>query len=340
MNSVNSVRILLIALLVVSTAAGQSIISARSGAIHHVQGTALIDGEPVTLEFAKFPNMKQGSVLETEMGRAEVLLTPGVIFRMAENSSVRMINNRLSDTQLEFLSGSALIEAMELLEGNKIAIHVNNAVVNLEKEGLYRIDGNPPQLRVYKGRARVFKDDQELVAKKGRVVELGTFLAAAKFDAKQDDELYRWSSRRSGYLAMANISSARSLDRYGVPWRMSGWRWNPYFGMFTYVPSFGRFASPFGYSYWSPGLVYAVYAPPRQSIGGGGGGMGSSRGTYSARHGYAVTNSRTSSSGRSSAPVISGGGGSSASSASSGSTSRGSSGSVGRGGSAGGGRGR
>ena len=34
---------------------------------------------------------------------------------------------------------------------------------------------------------------------------------AENFDAKADDELYRWSDRRSGYLAKANVSSANSL---------------------------------------------------------------------------------------------------------------------------------
>ncbi len=328
-------RVFAVAGLAVSTAAAQSIVSARSGAIHHIQGDVYLDGEAVEMEFAKFPNMVEGSVLETGRGRAEILLTPGVILRLAENSSVKMLSNQLNDTQIEFLTGSALVEAMELLDGNKIAFRVNDAVVNLDKAGLYRIDDDPPQLRVYDGKAWVYKDDEKLKAKKGRVVELGTFLAASKFDAKQDDELYRWSSRRSGYLAMANLSAARSLDRWGTSWSRSGWLWNPYFGMFTFVPGYGAFSSPFGYSFWSPARVYMVYNPPRvYSGGGGGGGMSSGGGVYSPRHGYVVTGSRGVSSGASSSS--SGGG----AAASSGGVSRGGGASVGRGGSSGGGRGR
>ena len=79
MNLASVLRILLIAALAVSTAAAQSIISARSGAIHYVEGTALMDGETIEMEPSKFPQMEVGSTIETELGRAEILLTPGVI---------------------------------------------------------------------------------------------------------------------------------------------------------------------------------------------------------------------------------------------------------------------
>lgn len=280
--------------LIVPTLSAQSIVSARSGAIHHVEGVARIDNEVIQTKFAEFPNLEENSVLRTELGRVEMLLTPGVIVRLGEDSALKMLSNRLTDTRLEFLEGSALVEAMEILDDNAITLLYKGAAISIEKPGLYRLDSDPAQLRVYKGKATVTKSDEVLTAKGGRLVELGEFLVATKFDAKDGDSLYRWSSRRSSYLAMANISAARSLDLWGVPWRRAGWYWNPYFGMFTFVPYHGIFSSPFGYSFWSPREVYAVYAPPRQSapmMTSGGWGR------YSSDHGYVVTGGRSVSSG-------------------------------------------
>src|SRR5580658_9872234 len=74
---------------------GQSAISAHSGMIHYVEGKVLLDGQPVDPKFGEFPEMKNDQVLQTEEGRAEVLLTPGVFLRVSEDSSIRMLSNRL-----------------------------------------------------------------------------------------------------------------------------------------------------------------------------------------------------------------------------------------------------
>jgi hypothetical protein len=314
-------------------AAAQSIVSARAGAVHHIEGTVLLDGKEVVREESKFPQMAEGSVLETELGRAEILLTPGVVLRLAERSAIKLVSSKLTDTRVDFMRGAALVEAMEILEDNTVTLFAGESTIQLQKEGLYRLDGDPLQLRVYDGKAQVARDGQQLEVKKGRIVELGAFLAATKFDPKQDDALYRWSSRRSGYMAMANLSAARSMDRWGVPWSMSGWRWNPYFGLFTFVPAYGFLSSPFGYDFYSPGVVYMVYAPPRRVDSGGGWGGG---GGYSPHYGYVVTGSRGASTGSvGGGAAVSGG-----AAASAGSVGRGGGDTVGRGGAAGGGRGR
>ena len=323
-------RILLLAAVCTAVAAAQSIVSARAGAVHHVEGKVLLDGEPVVMEFGKFPQMEEGNVLETELGRAEILLTPGVVLRLAEHSAVKMISNRLTDTRVEFLHGSALIEAVELLKDNAVTFTAGEAVIHFEHEGLYRLDSDPLQLRVYKGKARVFQNDRTLVAKKGKLVELEPFLVATKFDPKQNDALYRWSARRSSYMAMANLSAARYMDRWGIPWNVSGWRWNPYFGLFTFVPAGGIYYSPFGYSFWSPAQVYLVYTPPRPAFGGGGGG-----GVFSPRHGYVIVGTRGAS--VSGTGAVSTGGTTTATTTTG--ASRGGGGTIGRGG-ASGGRGR
>src|ERR1051326_8247865 len=83
----------------------QSVISAHSGIIHYVEGEVSIDGNAIHPKFAEFPEVKAGQLVATAEGRVEILLTPGVFLRMAENTSVRMVSNALADTRLEVVSG-------------------------------------------------------------------------------------------------------------------------------------------------------------------------------------------------------------------------------------------
>src|SRR5580698_1848377 len=101
---------LVLTVAMTSSAWAQSVISAHSGVIHYVEGQVTLDDTAVQPKFAEFPDVKQGQTLAAQDGRAEVLLTPGVFLRLAENSSFRMVSNKLSDTRVEVLSGNAMIE--------------------------------------------------------------------------------------------------------------------------------------------------------------------------------------------------------------------------------------
>jgi hypothetical protein len=85
---------------------------------------------------------------------------------------------------------------------------------------------------------------------------------------------------------MANVSAARGANnsfssgsRYGM------WAFNPYFGFATYLPYRDTLRNPFGYYFYTPYSVMAVFAPrPVYSSGyggGGGGDAGWARGAYS-----------------------------------------------------------
>jgi hypothetical protein len=251
-----------------SAAWAQQVISAHSGVIHFVEGTVTLDGQPVQPKFAEFPDVKNGQTLAAEDGRAEVLLTPGVILRIAENSSFQMVSNSRSDTRLSILTGSAIVEVGELLASNAITVLYNDAHMELVKKGLYRIDSDPGKFRVYDGEARVTAGNQTLLARKGREVLLGAVLDMNAFDVKDTDAFMRWAARRSEYLAQANVSSARSASSlgyagssygsgYGYGSGMMGmgsnWAYNPWYGMFTFMPyGNGMYYSPFGYPFYSP----------------------------------------------------------------------------------------
>ncbi|MGH9661927.1 MAG: hypothetical protein ACRD96_25490 [Bryobacteraceae bacterium] len=235
----------------------QNVISARSGLIHYVEGRALLGTEAVEVKVGVYPEVKEGQTLRTEDGRAEVLLNPGVFLRLGENSAIKMITARLSDTRVEMVSGSAVVEAAEVLAD--VTIVAGESTVLLRKIGVYRFDTG--RLRVSNGEAEVRLGAQTLVVKQGRAVSLDGTLLVEKFDPKVGDALSRWSKRRAEYIAMAHISASKQARGMSGTWS-SGWLFNPYYGMFTFVPGRGVFLSPYGYRYYCPYEVYRVYEPP------------------------------------------------------------------------------
>jgi hypothetical protein len=263
--------------------------------VNYVEGTVLMDGKSVDPKVTELPEVKNKSVLTTEDGRAEVLLTPGAFLRLAENSSFRMISNQLWDTRVEVVSGSAMVEIEELLKDNTVTVQYGDAQIALAKKGLYRIDaGDPGSLRVYDGESRVTQNGDGVTARKGRQVDLGAVLTASNFDSKDTYAFYNWSARRAEYIATANISSARSAGGMGYtnggagytgagyagagyPGMGGQWAYNPWYGMYTFLPGMGFGYSPFGYPIYSP--VTVAYLPPTAY---GGGGIGS-LGTATAR---------------------------------------------------------
>jgi len=276
----------------VAALAQTEVISARSGLVHYIEGQVYVNGRQVQDKLGTFPEVKENQELKTGEGRAEVLLTPGVFLRVGENSSFRMITNRLIDTRLEFLSGSAVIEADDVGKDNSVTVVSGDSAVHVLKKGIYRFDSGPADLRVYDGEAEVTAGDKHVVVKEGHLIALDT-LAEQKFDKNITDALNRWSERRAGYVSMANVSAANSLRNSmfyggfgGGLMFSSGWYWNPYFGMYTFVPGMeGDFFSPYGYQFWSPYNVYMAYMPgyyytPGYAYGGGGGRAGRYTGAY------------------------------------------------------------
>jgi hypothetical protein len=262
----------------------QMAISAKSGLVAHVEGRVLLGEQEVVLKSGgRLTEMKPEQSLKTEEGRAEVLLTPGVIVRLGENSSIKMIANRLEDTRVEITGGSVVVEATEIAKEHAVTLLVGQASVGLRKMALLTLDAQTG-VKVYKGEAQVIAGGSMQILREGRQMEATGTFAMTKFDKNETDALYRWANRRSEMLAMANIASAKSAQRnggMGMGYMQGGWMYNPYFGMFTYLPLSGMLRSPFGFVYYSPGLVNRYYnqyiqaALPVQSQGFGGGGMNS-----------------------------------------------------------------
>jgi len=285
--------VLLAAALAVSA---QNLISAKAGLVHYVEGDVLVNGKPVERKPSLFTTIKPGELLTTGEGRAEVLLGPGVFLRIAENSILRLINAELTDTRVELIAGAAIVEAADTIKENKTTILLQDAAIVLKKEGIYRFQADPAAVRVWTGEAAAIQAGKTVAVKSGRELALAS-MTAVKVDPEQTDELYRWAKRRSGYVALANISGARRAEQWGVPVSgYAGWYFNPWFNMFTFIPARGIWNSPFGWRFFSPGAVGWLYQPGFAAIGTGNrvDSFGRSVPSWNADLGYATVPTRSS----------------------------------------------
>jgi len=226
---------------------------ARPGSLNYVEGQASIEGQSLGPEAIGKSELNPGQSLETGVGKAELLLTPGVFFRLGDNSSVTMISPSLTDTELRLDKGEAAVEVAELHPENNVVIAEDGAKVRLAKTGLYDFDADHDLVRVYQGQANVEVNGRNIEVKKEHQLAFnaGGPMKPEKFDKEQvQDDLYRWSSLRSSYLAEANVDRAQVYQMGN--WYGAGWDWDPYYSCYTFIPGDGIFYSPFGWGFYSP----------------------------------------------------------------------------------------
>jgi hypothetical protein len=164
------------------------------------------------------------------------------------------------------------------------------------KHGLLEISSDPAEVKVYKGETVVTTANDRATVREGRLLSFSAALPTEAFNDKVGDDLYIWARDRSQSVSAANMSSARSLNSSGYGsgygygnlfdsgsgygfgsgngaglggWN-SGWYYNPYFNMFTFVPGAGTSWNAFGYGFFSPYTIYDYYSPSNYWYGGGG----------------------------------------------------------------------
>src|ERR1700721_302949 len=84
--------------------------TARPGTVNYVEGDVSIGGASLTAQSIGSAELDPGQVIETGHGKVEILLTPGVFFRLDDNSAARMIAPDLTNTQIALERGSATVE--------------------------------------------------------------------------------------------------------------------------------------------------------------------------------------------------------------------------------------
>ncbi len=239
--------------------------SAVPGTLNYVEGQVSIGEQSLDAKSIGSAELQTGQRLTTGNGKAEILLTPGVFFRVGNNSSVKMISPSITNTELSLENGHAMVEVAEIHPENDIRVTEDGVSARLVKTGLYDFNQKQDELRVFDGKAVVEGGPKEVTVKGGRELSLvaNNSPKVQKFDRKSYDEgdLYRWSSLRSSYLAEANVDAAgiyaaNGWGPWGYGWMGADWYWDPWFDAFTFIPGDGIFYSPFGWGFYSPWLAY------------------------------------------------------------------------------------
>ncbi len=189
-------------------------VSTRAGLVHYFEGVVAINGEPQKAQFGRFPEVREGSELRTGQGRAEVLLGPGVILRVADDSAIKMISTSLANVKLELLAGTAILESRDALAGNTVTLFFKDWHVAVSKKGVYRIDADPAQLRIYDGEVHVTAGENgtPVVAKAGQTLPLGPVLVPDQTLGPPGDAFNEWAFQRSQAVEADNATAAQIVD--------------------------------------------------------------------------------------------------------------------------------
>jgi hypothetical protein len=268
--------------LCTSVASAQNANPARPGTLNYIEGPTTIDGQSLTPQAIGSTELDPGQVLATGQGKAEMLLTPGIFFRLDDNSAAKMVSPDLTNTVVDLEKGRATVEVDQIFPQNDIHIVENGIPTQLLKTGLYEFDADRGAVRVFEGKAAVLDRNHKFVTVNSHhelALSEGASLKAQDFDTHAaHDDLYNWSSLRSQYLAQANSQIAGGYA--GAAGFAPGWYWDPYFSGYTFIGMY-PFWSPFGWGFYSPWAFYGggfygrgFYGHGFYGHGGYGGGFG------------------------------------------------------------------
>ncbi len=115
---------------------------ALPGTLNYVEGHAAIGTEALNAKSIGSVNLQSGQTLTTETGKAEILLTPGVFFRVGDNSSATMISPSLTNTEVSLIKGRAMVEVAEIYKDNLLRVQQDGSTTQLLKTGLYGFDAD------------------------------------------------------------------------------------------------------------------------------------------------------------------------------------------------------
>jgi hypothetical protein len=238
-----------------ASAVAQEVVSAQSGVVHYLEGVVSVDGKRLERSQAAFPLLKADSVMETEKGRVELLLTPGTFLRLDENSSVKMVSTALTATVVEILRGSAILDAVGAQGDIPVTLRYRDASVRFDKPGIYRVDCETGVLQAYTGEAVVTQQARDKRVDNSRLYffELGT--DTSKFSDGADDEFYDWASNRNKVIQEENqLASADNDGDVGNdnfdPGSVPFFNYNVPYGAITPSPGFptpGSTIYPYSY---------------------------------------------------------------------------------------------
>src|SRR6516162_3137689 len=79
--------------------------AAQPGTINYIEGQASMGGQALNQTSVGSAILAAGQSVSTQNGEVEILLTPGIFFRLGNNSSAQMVSPGLADTVLALNKG-------------------------------------------------------------------------------------------------------------------------------------------------------------------------------------------------------------------------------------------
>jgi hypothetical protein len=206
-------------LLIISSAfPAQYVVGTKAGIIDFINGDVFLDEIRINLSPGSHLKMANGQSLRTEKGYAEVLLNPRAYLRLGENATIKMEEDRFSDTQLTLSRGSALIEITDTIEMSRIRISLAESVIEIGKPGLYRLNSDPRELRVFGGSAIATNGNKKYSVKRDKMIYLDKNAPLVKFNANESDSLHEWAAKRSYDLFIAEPTGQTHWTPVALGW--------------------------------------------------------------------------------------------------------------------------
>lgn len=211
-------RVLFAALVVLAAGAAypQAVVSTHSGVLNFSEGEIFIDDQPVKQTPGAFPALHEGSLLRTDKGRAEVLLTPGVFLRVDENSSFKMVGTSLADTRVELLTGSVIVDSSDAAKTEGLDVLYRAYQIRFPERGVYRINTEPGVLQPYSGVAEIAGDGpapSKIDDEHQYFLDVG--LKTERYGDGLVDGFTEWARNRSETISADNAAAAASAGDPG-----------------------------------------------------------------------------------------------------------------------------
>jgi hypothetical protein len=184
-----------------------------------------------------------------------------------------MIANALSDTRVELLAGSAIVDTSDPTAGTSVTLIYRGWKLRQSQKGVFRLDCDPPRLLVREGQVEVSttRDAPRLSVAQGMELPLTEVLAPEKATSEAVDTLSDWANGRAESIFADNAIAANIQDPASLPASDLLMDHLTYFPMLG-ISSYGSSRSGYGLSgSYQPGLYgfanpfqpgfYSIYLP-------------------------------------------------------------------------------
>lgn len=191
--------------LAAAPASAQIAVSIRAGLVDYLEGEVWIGDRRLDPQSRRFEELPLGVPLRTVHGKAEVVLGPGRILRLAPQTEIVLRDDRLEAVEIEATRGAVYLTWTDLAGGGGAVVAVRTGPARWEAShpGRYRWDvptDGPPRLRVHDGKVKASAGGKTVSVKSKHEALLAEQVSVRDLDERRDS-FDHWNARRSRIVA-------------------------------------------------------------------------------------------------------------------------------------------